>query len=482
MRPDAIREQLSRILASTLFARAGVHRRMLAFLVEQTLAGEGESLTESYLAARLFGRDPSDLTRDTSIVRVQAGKLRKRLTTYYETEGVGDTVVVTIPRGGYVPHFDERGMVRAWAFARADPRAWVALAVLLAAGLAGGSRGPWSETVTWRESVNFSREISPDERARRLYAQGREQWTRTSLEGFEQSLALYAKALRYQPRSAETWAAVADSYHLMGAFRMLPKEQALEMGAAAVERALELDERCAAAYAARAFAQMRLDHSRPDPEPTYRRALALDPDSDTAHLWYSTLLSRRGRHSEAIWHAQRAVSLNPTSEAHYTGLGKAYFFAREPLSAIEPLKTALRLNPEHLEASTRLAYAYMDTGQHGVATAQIENAIKQRGRKVSLLLALAKLNARAGRRREARTLQAEIEAAKPASRFERAVVALDIGQHDRAFDVLNELADSGRFPLVGLLSNPLMDPFRQDPRFQRLVWRVYREHPPSSPL
>lgn len=37
------------------------------------------------------------------IVRVEAGRLRDRLNSYYEAEGEADPVLISLPKGGYVP-------------------------------------------------------------------------------------------------------------------------------------------------------------------------------------------------------------------------------------------------------------------------------------------------------------------------------------------------------------------------------------------
>ena len=43
---EAVRDQLERVLASEAFASAGRHTRLLRYLVERTLAGEGDQLKE----------------------------------------------------------------------------------------------------------------------------------------------------------------------------------------------------------------------------------------------------------------------------------------------------------------------------------------------------------------------------------------------------------------------------------------------------
>jgi TolB-like protein len=106
--PDAVRDELERVLGSEVFASAGRHTRLLRYLVERTLAGAGDQLKEYVLGTEVFDRTDSYDPRLDSIVRVEVRRLRNRLEEYYQGQGSGDAVVISIPRGSYVPTFTER--------------------------------------------------------------------------------------------------------------------------------------------------------------------------------------------------------------------------------------------------------------------------------------------------------------------------------------------------------------------------------------
>jgi TolB-like protein len=101
--PDLVREQLDRILSSDVFATAGRHSRLLRYLVERTLAGEGGQLKEYVLGTEVFDRADTYDPRIDSIVRVEVRRLRSRLEEYYREQGADDPLVIVIPRGNYVP-------------------------------------------------------------------------------------------------------------------------------------------------------------------------------------------------------------------------------------------------------------------------------------------------------------------------------------------------------------------------------------------
>ncbi len=103
--PAAIRDQVERILASTDFARAARMKRFLQFVVEQNLEGRADELKEYTLALEVFDRGDSFDTATNSLVRVEAGRLRRTLKQYYLTHGIEDPVVIEIPTGSYAPVF-----------------------------------------------------------------------------------------------------------------------------------------------------------------------------------------------------------------------------------------------------------------------------------------------------------------------------------------------------------------------------------------
>ncbi len=105
---DAARRQLERVLASPGFVRNERMSRFLRFLAERHLEGKDSQLKESVIAVEVFGRRPDHDPSQDSIVRTEAGRLRARLAEYYVGDGMGDAVIIRLPKGGYTPSFELR--------------------------------------------------------------------------------------------------------------------------------------------------------------------------------------------------------------------------------------------------------------------------------------------------------------------------------------------------------------------------------------
>ncbi len=100
-----VRLQLDRILSSAGFAEAERASCFLRFVVERKLEGLAHEIKEAVIAIEVLGRTPSFDSKSDPIVRVEAGRLRDRLNAYYEAEGGADPLLISLPKGRYVPEF-----------------------------------------------------------------------------------------------------------------------------------------------------------------------------------------------------------------------------------------------------------------------------------------------------------------------------------------------------------------------------------------
>jgi TolB-like protein len=96
---------MDRILASPGFSSNQRLSAFLRFVVENELSGRGDEVKEIVIGVEVLGRPADYNPKKDSIVRAEAGRLRARLSEYYQREGKADPIVIELPRGGYVPVF-----------------------------------------------------------------------------------------------------------------------------------------------------------------------------------------------------------------------------------------------------------------------------------------------------------------------------------------------------------------------------------------
>jgi Tol biopolymer transport system component len=129
-------EQLERMLGRQTFRSGARSATLLKFLVTETLAGRADRLKDYTLGAEGLGRGDGFDPRTDPIARVEASRLRSRLELYYVTEGAADPVVISLPKGGYVPQFQAREQTPAApAVAEAPAGGWTSHWRLAAFGL-----------------------------------------------------------------------------------------------------------------------------------------------------------------------------------------------------------------------------------------------------------------------------------------------------------------------------------------------------------
>ncbi|ARS28589.1 hypothetical protein [Sphingomonas sp. KC8] len=96
-----IDEELARITAAPDFARAPVMRRLLEFLVRETLAGRGDGLKAYAVAVDGLGRSDDFDAQADSYPRVQVGRLRRMLDAFYARDAGANALRLHIPPGQY---------------------------------------------------------------------------------------------------------------------------------------------------------------------------------------------------------------------------------------------------------------------------------------------------------------------------------------------------------------------------------------------
>jgi hypothetical protein len=119
--------------------------KLLRYLAKHVLDHPGSPIKEYQIATEVLGRSSDFDPQLDSMVRVQAGRLRVKLTEYYGSDGAEDPVSVELPKGTYVLSFHHRAVapsrsptasVRGDAPSSAPRRNWIIATTLLAVLLA----------------------------------------------------------------------------------------------------------------------------------------------------------------------------------------------------------------------------------------------------------------------------------------------------------------------------------------------------------
>ena len=103
---DCLR-QIQRVLQSVAFRNAATLQQLLQFLASRALEhSQQEPLKEYTIGVEAFGRTQDFDPKTDTIVRVQIHRLRQKLKEYYDSDGSRDPILIEIPKGHYLPHFE----------------------------------------------------------------------------------------------------------------------------------------------------------------------------------------------------------------------------------------------------------------------------------------------------------------------------------------------------------------------------------------
>jgi hypothetical protein len=102
------REVVQRILRSPQFEKSPRLREFLTYITDRTWGGDVDSLKEQLIGHAVFKRQEAYDPVADNIVRVQARQLRLKLEEYFSGEGKDEPLILTVPKGKYVPVFERR--------------------------------------------------------------------------------------------------------------------------------------------------------------------------------------------------------------------------------------------------------------------------------------------------------------------------------------------------------------------------------------
>jgi DNA-binding winged helix-turn-helix (wHTH) protein/TolB-like protein/Tfp pilus assembly protein PilF len=321
--------------------------------------------------------------------------------------------------------------------------------------------------LTGEEEKQVNKRYTANAEAYQLYAKGRYSWEQRTEAGLKHAVFYFEQAIQKDPRFALAYAGLADCYgplmqrSYMSALEALPK---LEKAAST---AVELDETLGEAHTALAAARMS-DWDWPSTEREFKRAIELNPNDATAHLWYGFYLEAMGRQQENLGERKRAYELDPSNLTINAGLGWALFRAGQPAEAVAFLKRAIELNPNFAMSHENLGNVYVETGVFDQALEQFS--------KPEQLSARAYVLARAGDRARARENLDRVVSApssqRPGAEMGIAAAYAALGDREKAFSWLEAAYREHNPQLMFLKVDERFSTLRSETGFQDLLRRV----------
>ncbi len=336
-----------------------------------------------------------------------------------------------------------------------------------------------SRAIAGRMRVRLSGDSLPIRRytekteAYQLYLRGRYCWNQLTEEGFKRGIQYFNQAIEVDPGFALAYAGLADCYHELASFGYLAPKDAYPKAKESAIKALELDESLAEAHTSLAVVAFRFDWNWQEAVKEFKRAIELNPNYSTAHIYYAFYLDLMGRFEEGLLEYDRAREIEPLSIFINSNIGTHYYFARQYEHAAKQLITTLEMDPNYAVAHFVLGSVYFQRPTLGDAIEAFQRAVGiERGN--SLYMAtLGVAYATAGKQSEASKILRDLQELSEHRYVSPVCIGLLLGYMSGDKDEVLEALERGyedRYDQMCFLKvEPRCDPLRSHPRFHALL-------------
>ena len=196
----------------------------------------------------------------------------------------------------------------------------------------------------------------------------------------------------------------------------------------------------------------------------YERAAALAPGNAQVLRDYGRFVVYMGRSDAGIAATRRAIVLDPLNPRSHYRLGEALYYARRYDESVAAYQEFINLDPDSPHA-----YAFQGRAYHALGNFERARTVCEIKSGLWNQLCLAVTYDKLGRHADAEAELAKMRTAfGDAEAYQCAEIYAQWGDTAKALEWLEtalRLRDPG---LVQLKTDPLMDPLRQEPRFQAI--------------
>jgi adenylate cyclase len=275
-------------------------------------------------------------------------------------------------------------------------------------------------------------------RAHDLYLVGLRDFYRRGDDPLCSALERFREAATLDPGYAAAHAGMALTYSVLPMYGEFPVAEAVREGKAAARRALELHPDLPEAHAALGQIAQNWEWDWHTAERAYARAIELNPNYATAHMWRCELLTILGRHEESVRACTHGLTLDPLAPVAHNQFGTALMGAGRLDDARASYTRSLELDPGlDLAAWNRLLTYLAERDFDGwLRLAEQTAASAEERRLVERIHAgLSRPDDAAAR---ARAIEAIEEDRTSSDSIEVFVMLSILGENERAFALLEE--------------------------------------------
>jgi TolB-like protein/DNA-binding winged helix-turn-helix (wHTH) protein/Tfp pilus assembly protein PilF len=322
-------------------------------------------------------------------------------------------------------------------------------------------------------ALKSAKAVNPE--AYQSYLKGRYFWNKRTADGLKAALAYFNQAIEEDPKYAQAYSGLADTYALLGDWQygVVSFKEALPKAKAAAIKALELDGSLSEAHTSLGYSLRAFDWDFDSAGKEFQRAIELNPSYATAHHWNAMNLGLLGRPQEALVEMRKAESLDPLSLIINADLAEFLLLTHSYDESVEQGRKIIEMDSTFAIGHKQLGDAYLLKHMDKEAIVELQKAVELSGRSPICIADLARAYVASGKMNEAMKLLSDLEKSSNTS-FTNAphisMIYASMGDNDQAMHWLERAYEERFNPSILLRSG--FDPLRADPRFEELMRRI----------
>jgi TolB-like protein/DNA-binding winged helix-turn-helix (wHTH) protein/Tfp pilus assembly protein PilF len=322
-------------------------------------------------------------------------------------------------------------------------------------------------------ALKSAKAVNPE--AYQSYLKGRYFWNKRTADGLKAALAYFNQAIEEDPKYAQAYSGLADTYALLGDWQygVMSFKEALPKAKAAAIKAVELDGSLSEAHTSLGYSLRAFDWDFDSAGKEFRRAIELNPGYATAHHWNAMNLGLLGRPKEALVEMRKAENLDPLSLIINADLAEFLLFTHSYDESIEQGRKIIEMDSTFAIGHKQLGDAYLLKQMDKEAVVELQKAVQLSGGSPICIADLARAYVASGKMNEAMKLLSDLKKSSNASFTNAPHIAMiyaSMGDNDQAMHWLERAYEERFNPSILLRSG--FDPLRSDPRFEELMRRI----------
>jgi TolB-like protein/Tfp pilus assembly protein PilF len=322
--------------------------------------------------------------------------------------------------------------------------------------------------LTSQQHAEPAQSHSPNPEAFDAYLHGYYFFERNTEKEADTAAKYFERATQLDPSYALAWVWLSRTRNRQVNVLLIPAEEGHRLAREAVERALELNPKLAAAHAQMARIKRQVDFDWAGADTSTQRALSLEPGNPENLRSAASAAAILGRLDEAVQLSRRAVDFDPLNGDSWESLGENEFYLGRLDEAAADSKKALELNPDVWPGPIQLSKIYIMQDWPQDALPEIELIRQATVRAYLYPIAYYAL----GRKKESDTALSALIAKYHESTYGIAQVYAFRNQPDEAFEWLDRAYAQRNSGLITTKVNPLLKNLHKDPRFAAFLKKL----------